>query len=208
MAGSFDLMLRTLVLTTETDRAVDDAELVRQACLGDRDAYAVLVRRWSARVLAVCHSRVRRRDVAQELAQESLLRGFESLDRLDSPDRFGPWLRGIAQHVCLDWLKKKQTSQVVFSELPVDQQPRRFLESEPDHSAERADDLRQLMNEVELLPEELREVLMLYYCHDTTYQELAELLGVSSATINARLTKARSLLKERMARTRRNSHEV
>ena len=61
-------------MTTETDSSVADAELVRRACLGDRDAYADLVRRWSARVLAVCHARVRRRDVAQELAQETLLR--------------------------------------------------------------------------------------------------------------------------------------
>ena len=189
-------------MTTETDSSVADAELVRQACLGDRDAYADLVRRWSARVLAVCHARVRRRDVAQELAQETLLRGFQSLGRLESPDRFGPWLRGIAQHVCLDWLKKKQTAQVPFSELPADQQPARFLEAESDCPTTRADELRHLMSEVERLPEEYREVLMLYYYQETTYQELADLLGVSGATINARLTKARSLLRERLVRAR------
>ena len=162
------------------------------------------MRRWSARVLAVCHARVRRRDVAQELAQETLLRGFQSLDRLESPAPFGPWLRGIAQHVCLDWLKKKQTAQVPFSELPIDQQPSRFLEAEADCPTERADDFRQLMSEVELLPEEYREVLMLYYYQETTYQELAEVLGVSGATINARLTKARSLLRDRLVRNRRS----
>lgn len=190
------------------DSSVTDAELVRQACSGDSAAYAGLVRRWSARVLAVCHSRVRRRDVADELAQETLLRGFQSLATLESPDRFGPWLRGIARQVCLDWLKKKQTAQVAFSELPADQQPVRFLESDADLATERADELRHLMSEVEMLPEEFREVLMLYYYHDTTYQDLADLLGVSGATVNARLTKARSLLRKRLSRTRRSRHEV
>lgn len=100
------------------DSSVADAELVRQARSGLRPACAELVRRWSARVLAVCHARVRRREVADELAQETLLRGFQALTTLDSPERFGPWLRGIAQRVCLDWLKATQTGQVTFTELP------------------------------------------------------------------------------------------
>lgn len=162
------------------------------------NSYAELVRRWSARVLAVCHARVRRRDVAEELAQETLLRGFQSLHTLESPERFGPWLRGIAQRVCLDWLKAKQTSQISFTELRTDQQPAEFLASYSDGAVERADELRHLMSVVEQLPDEFREVLMLYYFQETTYQKLAELLGVSSATINARLTKARALLRERL----------
>ena len=85
-----------------------DAELVRQARDGQPTAYEQLVRRWSARVLAVCHARVPRRDVAEELAQEALLRGYESLSSLEAPEKFGAWLRGIAARVCLDWLKARQ----------------------------------------------------------------------------------------------------
>ena len=54
------------------------------------------------------------------------------------------------------------------------------------------------MAEVAALPEAYRETLMLYYTQDCTYDELAEMLGVSAATINARLTKARAMLRERM----------
>ena len=39
---------------------------------------------------------------------------------------------------------------------------------------------------------------MHYYYHDYTYQDLADLLGVSAATVNARLTKARALLRQRL----------
>lgn len=196
------------------DSSVTDAELVRQARSGMEASYAELVRRWSARVLAVCHSRVRRRDIAEELAQETLLRGLQRLDSLESPDRFGPWLRGIAQRVCLDWLKAKQTGQVTFTELPSDRQPDGFLASNPDGAVECADELRNLMRHVEQLPDEFREVLMLYYYHDSTYQDLATLLGVSSATINSRLTKARALLRVRLTKldtgreSRRTDDEV
>jgi RNA polymerase sigma-70 factor (ECF subfamily) len=56
----------------------------------------------------------------------------------------------------------------------------------------------QLMREVEHLPQPYREVLMCYYYQDCTYQQLADMLGVSPATINARLTKARAMLRSRM----------
>jgi RNA polymerase sigma-70 factor (ECF subfamily) len=59
------------------------------------------------------------------------------------------------------------------------------------------------MDEVEALPDEYREALMMYYYEDVTYQELADALGVSAATINARLTKARALLRQRLSRLAR-----
>jgi RNA polymerase sigma factor (sigma-70 family) len=43
-------------------------------------------------------------------------------------------------------------------------------------------------------------VVLLYYYEDLTYRELAEALGVSPATINARLTKARALLRVRLTK--------
>ena len=183
-----------------------DAELVRRAVAGDREAFADLVRMWSPRVLALCHARVRRADVAEDLAQETLLRGFRALHTLNDHAKVGPWLLGIALRACLDWLKASERSTISFSALRPDQPIDDVLayESPPDYDA--VDEQRRLMEEVETLPETFRKVLMLYYYDDFTYRELADLLGVSAATINARLTKARSLLRERMADCRRTTH--
>jgi RNA polymerase sigma-70 factor (ECF subfamily) len=63
---------------------------------------------------------------------------------------------------------------------------------------DRQERARLLLAEVERLPQPYRETLMLYYSQDCTYEQLAEMLGVSAATINARLTKARAMLRERM----------
>src|SRR5690348_17193102 len=97
--------------------AMDDAELVRQATAGTQAAYEHLVRRWAARVLAVCHARVGRRDAAEELAQESLVRGWRALATLEDASRFGPWLCGIATRACLDWLKSPKRGEVSLSAL-------------------------------------------------------------------------------------------
>jgi RNA polymerase sigma-70 factor (ECF subfamily) len=184
---------------------MSDAELVLQARAGRTEAYAQLVHRWAARVTALCHARVGRAHVADDLAQETLLRGFRSLASLTDPERFGPWLCGIALRICLDWLKSKQNQQIPFSALDPEHGPdfRADCRADDESDLERDDERRRLLSEVEALPEDYRKVVMLYYYEDVTYRELGRILGVSPATINARLTKARALLRARLADCRR-----
>lgn len=178
-----------------------DAELVRQALAGTTAAYEQLVRRWSTRVMAVCHARVARSEAAEDLAQETLLRGLRALPTLADPAKFGPWLCGIAQRACLDWLKSAHRTEVSISALHDEDSDRvedPAGENELDRDPEHRDELGRLVREVERLPLPYREVLMHYYYDDCTYQELADLLDVSPATVNARLTKARQMLRERL----------
>jgi RNA polymerase sigma-70 factor (ECF subfamily) len=178
-----------------------DGELVRQVLAGRADGYEELVRRWAGRVTALCHAKVGRADVAEDLAQETLLRGYRAVRSLAEPEKFGAWLCGIAVRACLDWLKAKERSQIVFSALGPDRNPDEFLTGlarEEAPGVDHDDELRHLMAEVEALPEDQRQVVMLYYYQNITYRELAQILGVSPATVNARLTKARALLRERL----------
>jgi RNA polymerase sigma factor (sigma-70 family) len=183
-----------------------DGSLVRQALRGDRSARDELVYRWSARVLAFCHSRVADRHLAEDLAQEALLRGMRGLNTLHSPDKFGTWLFGIATRVCLDWRKSKQNGELPFTSLSPDRSPEGLARTSAgiaEMDVDQADELGRLMDEVEALSEKHREVLMLYYYHDVTYHDLAQMLGVSSATVNARLTQARAILRERLSGVQR-----
>jgi RNA polymerase sigma-70 factor (ECF subfamily) len=177
---------------------MDDAALVGQVLAGKTEAYAELAQRWAGRVTALCHARLARADLAEELAQETLVRGLEELPSLADPARFGPWLAGIAANTCRDWLKSHQNRPVHFSALP-NGAPAQPVGPDPLAEAERADDLSQLLRAVEELPEELRVVLMLFYYEEASYHDIAHLLDVSTATVNARLTRARALLRARLA---------
>lgn len=183
---------------------MSDGELVRQALSGRAAAYEDLVRRWSASVLAICHAKVGRTGAAEDLAQETLLRGYRSLSSLDDPDKFGAWLYGIALRACRDWLKAKERSQVTFSDLSADRDPAGLQCSRALHEPEldRRDEQLRVLAEVESLPEEYRVVLMLFYYQELKYRDIAQLLGVSTATVNARLTKARVMLRERLSSLR------
>jgi RNA polymerase sigma-70 factor (ECF subfamily) len=173
---------------------MDDAALVRQVLAGQNDAYAELVLRWGARIIALCHARLGRADLAEELAQETLVRGYEELSSLAEPARFGSWLAGIAANTCRDWLKARKNTQAPLSGAEVDAHL-----PEPARQVEQQDEIARLLAEVENLPEDCRTVLMLFYYQKATYRDIAQILDLSTATVNARLTKARNLLRARLA---------
>ena len=79
---------------------MSDAQFVEQARTGHDGAYEELVRRWAPRVVAFCRSRVRLEDVAEDLAQEAMIRGHRLIRSLREPAKFGAWVIGIADLVC------------------------------------------------------------------------------------------------------------
>jgi RNA polymerase sigma-70 factor (ECF subfamily) len=185
---------------------MSDEDLVRQALAGRSEAYAELVRRWASRVLSLCRALVGSAHTAEDLAQDAFLAGYRSLASLVRPEKFGAWLCTIARHSCQNWLKAQARDQVPFSTLTANGNPDHLLvpNAFPDPSAqEQTERLEKLRAAVADLPSDCREVLLLYYEHDLTYRDLAQLLRVSPATINARLTRARNLLRERFGVCRR-----
>lgn len=182
---------------------MSDGDLVRQTLAWRAAAYEELVRRWAPRLVAVCRARVGRRAAAEDLAQEALLRGFDRLHSLADLDKFGPWLRAIAVRACLDWLKARGRAEVPFSALACDPDGLAVAGDDAEPDLDRADELNKLAALVATLPEECREVLLLFYYQEQTYQEIAHTLGVSPATVNLRLAKARAMLRERFCRSGR-----
>ena len=167
-----------------------DAELVKAVREGRRDAYAELVRRHAPAVTAVCASRVGSRGPVEDMVQEAFLRGYRMIATLEDPARFPAWVCGIALRACLDWLKAKERGQVSLDGLP-----------DPSAAEEEVDDRgATLRRAIDALPEIYREVLYLFYYRTMSYQDMGRTLGVTPAAVNARLTKARAMLRDKMAR--------
>ena len=174
-----------------------DGELVRRVVAGDTAAYGELVRRWFRRILAFCQSRVFSQD-AEDLAQDILIRGFANLTSLVNPEQFGGWLRGIANNTCADWCRGRQRQQVSIES---SQWKAELAIANGENGI--ADDERAIVvQQVATIPEDLREVVLLRYYENLTYDEMAQWLGVARATVNERLAKARALLRIRLAKLR------
>jgi RNA polymerase sigma-70 factor (ECF subfamily) len=173
-----------------------DGDLVRATRDGRREAYDELIRRHAAKIGAVCRSRLGSRGPVEDMVQEAFLRGFRALPTLQEPDKFAGWVCGIALRASLDWLKAKERSQVSYDALAPGIGPDIARTAERPEEPERR---AKLLEQIDALPEPYRDVVLLFYYKKQSYQEMSELLDLAPATINARLTKARALLRERLA---------
>lgn len=102
------------------------------------------------------------------------------------------WLRNIARNVCVDLIRRNQTRRTQAAELS---------EVAGDAGSEclaKNEECEHVMHYVTALPEELREIVLLHYYEELTYDQMAHWLGVARSTVNERLSKARLLLKQQL----------
>ena len=171
------------------------AELIRRARENDQDAIAELYERTYSSVYTTVRAMAPDDDTALDILQDTYLKAFRSLDRLEDPARFGAWVRRIAHNQAVDVLRQKQP--VVFSSLESEDGdiPLEFEDTREEHLPEAVIDRQEtarLMREIlDSLPEEQRVAIAMFYYEQMSVREIAEELGVTENTVKSRLNYGR-----------------
>ncbi|MCC7263070.1 MAG: sigma-70 family RNA polymerase sigma factor [Candidatus Latescibacteria bacterium] len=174
--------------------SIPDAELVRAVLHGRTRQFGVLVERYQGLVYSTLLARVSRIEEVEDLAQETFLRAFRQLDSLQDPRAFRGWLKQIADHLALNFLRSRKLQRSAAESLiplPTAGTP------PPDQLFERQEIQTQVWSAISQLAEEQREVILLYYYQDRcSVEQLAEWLELPPSTVRGRLERARRELKE------------
>ncbi len=154
-------------------------ELVEAALDGNIDSFGQLARRYYASLVAVAYSVLSDHQLAEDAAQEAFARALTSLSKLRKPDKFAPWLAQICRNVAKDMVAAKSR--------PINP---RDLSGVPDCNRQN-DNVEAVRRAIEQLSVSTREVIVLRYYNGLSYEEISSVLGISRATINGRLTRAK-----------------
>jgi RNA polymerase sigma-70 factor, ECF subfamily len=147
-----------------------------------------LIDDWYGRIFAYCQSRLRIRSDAEDAAQETFVRALANIHRFNEANSQEAWLRTIAHHVCVDLIRRKSVRQA--ASIDVDHLTNPPIDNDID-----IDQQQQIVNMIHSLDEPLREVILLHYYEELTYDQIASWLGVARSTVNERLSKARQSLR-------------
>lgn len=154
-------------------------ELVEAALDGDIDSFGKLCGSYYSSMVAIAYSVLTDHHLAEDAAQEAFARALKNLRKLKEKGKFALWLARICRNVAKDIAKarSKQINTEDFSQIP----------------DSRVNDLNDqvVRQTISKLPLPERELIVLRYYNDFSYEQMSAVLGISKPAINGRLNRAR-----------------
>jgi RNA polymerase sigma-70 factor, ECF subfamily len=158
-----------------------DADLVRRAQRGDREAFDMLAADAYHRLFILAHRILRDVELAKDAVQECLVAAWKGLRALRDLDRWDAWIQRLLINACYQEARRKRRRLPEVHLIPVDGGP-----AAGDAIADLAD-RDQLERAFRRVPVEQRAVLVLHHYLGLRLPEIAELLGVPEGTVRSRL---------------------
>jgi RNA polymerase sigma-70 factor (ECF subfamily) len=173
--------------------------LIARARRGDEEAFRLIFERYTRPVISFIFYMVNRRDVAEELAQETFVRAYKNLDALRDEMKLSTWLFGIARNVARESLRERRREQ---SNLELDESAAQAVcDERPSPASELLDkELSGRMRDALLgLDEDKRLVFTLKVYQQRSYDEIAEITGFSIPKVRNDLHRARAEMRRRLS---------
>jgi RNA polymerase sigma-70 factor, ECF subfamily len=170
---------------------VTDAELVRKAQTGDRDAFGALVDRHAAMVRRLTRAVLGQLEDAEDAAQDAFLHAWTALDRFDPAAALGPWLARIALNSARDLRRRRRVRST--EAIPESQAA---TGGAPDRDAERALLRERLTQALRTLPERQRAAVVLFEVEGYSHAEVGAMLGIPEGTARSDVFHARRKLRQ------------
>lgn len=174
-------------------RQLKDSDLVRKTLQGDLKAFGELVDRYKHMVFTLACRILRNREDAEEIAQDTFVKAFKSLDTFLGDSKFSTWLYKIAYYHSLDKLKKKKRT---IDTVPIDLKTPAKLQvmNEVLTDLEQQDRSRLVKAAIDRLTEEDAAIITLFYFEDLSIREISEIVLLSPQNIKVRLYRGRKQL--------------
>lgn len=161
-----------------------DFLLIQKMKSGDDTAIELFVHKYYPKILQYCHLHIRDYNDAEDLTQETFERFFRTFGEYQHYGKAVNYLYVIAANRCKDYYKSNR-------EILVEKVPDKPMDYINDY-VRRID----IENALNMLPDELREAAILFFCQEMKQKEIAKILGISLPLVKYRIRRAREQLSE------------
>ena len=175
------------------DQQAEEIGWIEQALRGDQAAFGQLMHRYAGAVYNLAYRMLGSAQDAEDASQEIFLRAYTRLASFDRSRRFSTWLLSIGSNYCIDRLRRRR-----FAWLTLDDVAYTMPSGErgPERSALESERRERVQNALQRLPDNYRQVLVLRYWHDMSYDEIAQTTGLTESALKTRLHRARHMMAE------------
>ncbi|UCF79146.1 MAG: sigma-70 family RNA polymerase sigma factor [Candidatus Eiseniibacteriota bacterium] len=185
------------------DNLREDAKLIRRALNGEQSAFAKLLQKYRRQVYSLTMRMLGQAEDAEDAAQDTFMRAFQSLESCDPNRPFLRWIYRIAYNLCVDRYRRRRLLTVSIDETVGEGEIPRDLVDEspgPDELLAVKEEQRRLNELLSALPPRYRAVVVLRHQDDLSYEEIADILNLPLGTVKARMHRAHGLLRKMLKR--------
>ena len=187
-------------MTTSTTPIISREEFVERALVlrcreGDDTAFVRIVELHHAELIYYVRALLGRSDGTEDVVQEVWLAAFRRLGALDDVRAFRPWLYRIARNKAIDLLRVRPAAQSIAD---VREPPAASDDGDDDESIFKPQDAARIHAALTQLSFDHREVLMLRFLKQMTYDQIAAVTSCDVGTVKSRLHYAKRSLRREM----------
>jgi RNA polymerase sigma-70 factor (ECF subfamily) len=193
-------------MSQHTDE-LSDAEIVRRIKEGETHLFDILVQRYSSRAYQIAYGVLGAREDAEEVAQDVFVRIYKALPNFRGDSEFTTWMYRIAMNLARNkyrYNKSRGANKKISMQETTDESESRTLVQvpeprlSPDSEVGLDEFQKEVIREMESLPELYREALILRNVEEMSYEQIADVLGCKLGTIKSRIARAREELRRRL----------
>ena len=181
-------------------RRAEDVALIERCLRREQSAWEEIVARYRRKVFHIAYKFTGKHDEAEDLSQEIFLKVFKSLDKFNRDADFSTWLSSVARNYCIDHYRamRREKEVVVEDLVAMDLAP--AASGNPHRALEDRDRRSFLRRGLALLPEKLKEAVILRDLQGLSYQEMADRLRLPEGTVKSRINRGREELARLLVR--------
>jgi RNA polymerase sigma-70 factor, ECF subfamily len=187
---------------------LSDLALVQRTMRGDDKAFEIIMRRNNRALYRAARSILQDDAEAEDAVQEAYLRAYRALDSFHGESKLTTWLTRIVINEALQKMRKRKQEMgtislenVVNLEMHLDTANEgKASPEDPETAAMRAQTRKLLEHKIDQLPSAFRTVFILRALEEMSVEETASCIGITEATVRTRFFRAKSLLRESLAK--------
>lgn len=165
--------------------------LLRRAQRGDLAAFEQLMLLHEQAIFNYLYRLVNNRADAEDLTQETFIKFYHSIRRVDPTRKFSSWLYRVATNTAYDWLRKKRGHRELFI---IDDPNHPFETISSSNTYKAVEGKIDIERALGMLKPIYRTILLLHYTHGLRYQEIAEIMDMPLNTVKTHLRRAKAEL--------------